>query len=81
MFWRYSKADGIYAPNVALIYSSGNSADAFIGQQFSTDVSYSPNPFLFFRTEVTLFKPGGYLKSVSAGKDLVFVGVTTQLKF
>lgn len=81
VFWRYSKADGIYAPNVALIYSSGNSIDAFIGQQFATDVSYSPNPFLFFRTEFTLFKPGGFLKSVSAGKDLVFVGVTGQLKF
>jgi hypothetical protein len=81
VFWRFSKADGIYAPNVALIYSSNNSTDAFIGQQFSTDVSYAPNPFLFFRTEITLFKPGGYLKSVSAGKKLLFVGITSQLKF
>jgi hypothetical protein len=81
VFWRYSKADGIYAPNAGLIYASGNSTDAFIGQQFSSDVSYSPNPFLFFRTEVTLFKPGGYLKSVSTGKDLLFIAVTAQLKF
>jgi hypothetical protein len=81
VFWRYSKADGIYAPNVVLIYPSGNSTDAFIGQQFSSDVSYAPNPFLFFRTEVTLFKPGGYLKSASTGKELLFFVVTGQLKF
>jgi hypothetical protein len=81
IFWRYSKEDGIYAPNTALIYPAGNTADAFVGQQFSTDISYSPNAFLYFRLELTLFKPGAYLKKVSTGKDLVFAGVTVQLKF
>jgi hypothetical protein len=81
MFWRYSTEDGIYAPNVALIYPAGNTGNTFIGRQYSTDISYSSNAFLYFRTELTLFKPGSYLKKVSAGKELVFLGVTAQLKF
>lgn len=81
IFWRYSENDGIYGPNVALIYSGKNNAHKYIGRQFSTDLVYTPNNFLYFRCEFTWFKAGDFLKAASPGKNILFTAITTQLKF
>ncbi len=81
IFWRYSKNDGIYTPGVFLIYSGKNNPHKFIGTQLSTDLVYTPNNFLYFRCEFTWFDAGDYLKAAGTGKDIIFIGVTTQLKF
>lgn len=81
VFWRYSKNDGIYAANVSLIYSGKNIDDKFIGQQYSTDIVYTPNNFLYFRAEFTWFKAGDFLKIAGKGKNILFTGFTMQLKF
>jgi hypothetical protein len=81
IFWRYSKNDGIYAPNAIMIYSGKQSDQSFIGSQYSTDLAYTPNRFLYFRVEFTWFDAGKYLKDVGPGKDIIFVGTTVQLKF
>jgi hypothetical protein len=80
-FWRHSLSDGIYAPNVSLIYTSGKSPNRFIGHQLATDLTLTPNPFLLLRVEATWFKAGDYLKDVSSGKDILFFGMTSQFKF
>jgi hypothetical protein len=80
-FWRYSKNDGIYTPNVSLIYSGKNVPDKFIGQQYAADLVYTPNNFLYFRSEFTWFKSGNFLKKTSTGKNILFTGFTAQLKF
>lgn len=81
MFWRYSINDGIYAPNVMLIYSGTTSTSKNIGQQLSTDLVWNPTDFLYFRGELTWFKAGQYLKDSGPGKDIFFAGTTVQLKF
>ncbi len=43
LFWRYSINDGIYGPNVALIYAAENNRQAYLGTQLSTDLVYTPN--------------------------------------
>lgn len=80
-FWRLKTGDGMYAPGAMLLYPSGGSTEHFIGHQFASDVTYSPNPFLLLRAESTLFAPGPYLKHVSAGKPIVLLGITMQLRF
>lgn len=80
-FWRYSSNDGIYAPNVALMYSGKKNPNKFIGQQYSTELAYNPNEFLYFRAEFTWFKSGPFLKAAGPGKDILFTGFTAQLKF
>jgi hypothetical protein len=80
-FWRYSLNDGIYAPSTALIYTGKNNGSRFIGQQYATELAYTPNHFLYFRVEFTWFKSGTYLKMASPGKDILFTGFTAQLKF
>jgi hypothetical protein len=81
IFWRYSKNDGIYGPNVALIYSGKNSNHKYVGRQYSIDLVYTPNNFLYFRGEFTWFKAGEYLQDVSPGEDILFTALTAQLKF
>jgi hypothetical protein len=81
VFWRYSKNDGIYGPNVAVIYSGKSSAHKYIGRQLSTDIAFNPNHFLYFRAEFTWFKAGDFLKDAGPGKDIVFTAFTAQLKF
>lgn len=81
VFWRYSRNDGIYGPNVAVIYSGNNSPHKYIGRQFSADFAYTPNHLLYFRLEFTHFKAGDFLKDVGPGKDILFTAFTAQLKF
>lgn len=81
IFWRFSKQDGIYGPGVFLLYPGKNSSEKYIGSQYSTDLVYVPNNFLYFRGEFTWFKSGKYLKDVGPGKDILFVAFTAQLKF
>lgn len=81
VFWRFSKNDGIYGPNVLLIYPGKNNEYKFIGKQLSTDIVYMPNNFLYFRWEFTWFNASDYLKKAGTGRDIIFTGVTAQLKF
>jgi hypothetical protein len=80
-FWRYSIHDGIYAPNTSLMYSGKTSLEKSIGQQISTEFVYIPEQFLYLRAEFTWFDTGAYLKDVSAGKNILFAGITAQIKF
>ncbi len=81
IFWRYSRNDGIYGPNVAMIYSGKNSDQKSIGRQYSTHLEYTPNNFLYFRGEFTWFKASDFLQDVGPGKNILFVATTVQLKF
>lgn len=81
IFSRYSRNDGLYGPNVVMIYSGKNSSKKSIGRQYSTHLEYVPNNFLYFRYECTWFKAGSFLKEVGPGKDILFMATTVQLKF
>ncbi|PZR20574.1 MAG: hypothetical protein DI539_10460 [Flavobacterium psychrophilum] len=81
MFWRYSNKDGIYGPNTIMIYPGDTTTDNEIGNQLESEIKYQPNQYLYFRVEATWFKAGDYLKASGAGKNMLFTGVTMQLKF
>jgi Alginate export len=81
IFWRYSVNDGIYTPGVALIYSGKNNSYKNIGRQLTTDLVYMPNNFLYFRGEFTWFDAGSFLRAAGSGKDILFTGITAQIKF
>jgi len=81
IFFRHRVNDGIYGPNVALIYSGKGSRRYFVGNQYSTDLIYTPNHFLSFRAELTWFKAGSFLKESGRGEDILFAAFTAGLKF
>lgn len=80
-FWRYSSNDALYAVNVSPIYSGKNISQKYIGGQYAGSIVYKPNEFLYFRGELTWFHAGDYLKAAGTGKNILFTGVTAQLKF
>lgn len=81
VFWRQRLNDGIYAVNTQLLYSGKASANKYIGGQWSTSASYNGSRFFSVTAECTYFRAGRYLKDVSAGKNILFAGITAQLKF
>jgi hypothetical protein len=81
MFWRYSSNDGIYAPNVSLIYPGDTTKSKKIGGQLESEIVWQPNQYLYFRVEGTWFKAGEYIKASGTGKDIFFAGITMQLNF
>jgi len=81
IFWRYSRNDGLYGVNGSLTYSGRNITSSYIGDQSAVNLTYSPNNFLSFTMEFTWFDAGSYLKAAGEGKDILFTGITTQLKF
>ena len=81
IFWRYSRNDGIYGPNVAMIYSGKDSRQKSIGRQYSNTLEYIPNNYLYFRLEFTWFKASDFLQDAGPGKNILFTAATAQLKF
>lgn len=81
IFARYSRQDGIYGPNAAMIYSGKTSSKKLIGHQYSTYLEYVPNNFIYLRGEFTWFKSGAFLKEVGPGKDILFAATTVQFRF
>ncbi len=81
IFWRYSDNDGIYNPGAQVIFPAGTSRDDFMGHQVSGTLEFTGNKFIYLRAEVTWFRPGPYIESMSAGKDILFTGLTSTFKF
>lgn len=80
VFWRLSHNDGLYAVNTALIYSGNTTQRNSIGKQLAFDLSYKTSQFLNLTAELTWFEAGPYLKQVGAGHNIIFTGLTAQLK-
>jgi hypothetical protein len=79
--WRYSINDGIYAPSNRLVYTGRNASEKLIGNQYSLILDYQLNRFFSFSSVFTWFNAGDYLKIVSPGKDVFFMGLSAQGKF
>jgi hypothetical protein len=80
-FWRYSVNDGIYNAGSQVIYPAGDSKEKFIGHQLGGMLELTVNKYVYLRVEVTWLAAGDYLKSVSAGKDILFTGLTSTIRF
>jgi hypothetical protein len=81
LFWRMSVNDGLYGPNVKMIYSGRKTSSKEIGKQLGNAFVYTPIKFLYFRAEFTWFNTGGYLKQAGPGKDLLMAAGTIQFRF
>lgn len=80
IFRRYSRNDGLYGPNVVLLYSGNGIIEKSIGAQLSGSIIYKPSTSLYLRPEFTWFNAGAFLKKAGSGKDIYFAGLTAQLK-
>ncbi|WP_240348428.1 alginate export family protein [Longitalea arenae] len=81
VLWRYSEGDGLYAVNGTLLYSGKQLAEKYIGKQLAAALVYNANAYFFVQAEFTWFDAGAYLQKAGTGNDILFAGVTAQLKF
>lgn len=81
IFWRQTISDGLYAPNMQLLYSGKNTTERFIGTQLISNLDYAMNNFLSFTLETGWFNAGSFLKEVGTGKDYFYAALTVQFKF
>jgi hypothetical protein len=81
IFWRQTISDGLYAPNMQLLYSGKDTTERFVGTQLISNFDYTVNPFLTLSLEGAWFDAGSFLKEVGAGKDYFYAAVTAQFKF
>lgn len=81
IFWRQTVSDGLYAPNMQLLYSGENTTKRFIGSQLISNLDYAANDYLAFTLETGWFNSGSFLKEVGTGKDYFYAALTAQFKF
>lgn len=81
VFWRSSIQDGLYAPNMQLLYSGKNTTERFIGTQLIANFDYNVNSFLTVSIEGAWFNAGPFLKEAGSGKDYFYSALTAQFKF
>jgi len=81
IFWRQTLSDGLYAPNMQLLYSGKETTERFIGSQLISNLDYTANDFLSFTLESGWFNSGAFLKEVGTGKDYFYGALTMQFKF
>ncbi|MFN4312916.1 MAG: alginate export family protein [Chitinophagaceae bacterium] len=81
LFWRFSKNDGLYATNGAILYSGRNVSGNFIGSQVSFNLSRKWKHRIESNLEFTWFNAGAFLKEAGKGRDILFAGVTFQVKY
>lgn len=81
MFWRASKNDALYQPNVAVLFDSSNSTSTKIGNQLGVSFGYSFNKYVNFTLEGTWFDSGNFLQDVANGRDVLFTASTLTVIF
>jgi hypothetical protein len=81
LFWRLSAGDGIYAPNLRVLYPSQNLSDKFVAAQTGINLDHHINDTFFISLETTWSKPGAFLKNSGAGKAVIFGGITFKATF
>ncbi|SHH75055.1 alginate export family protein [Flavobacterium defluvii] len=81
IFWRQTLSDGLYAPNMQLLYSGKDTTERFIGSQLISNLNYDMNNYLGFTLETGWFNAGSFLKEVGSGKDYFYAALTAQFKF
>ncbi|MHA3789429.1 alginate export family protein [Flavobacterium hauense] len=81
IFWRWSDNDGLYAPNMQLLYSGEGIAETFVGTQLVGDFEYAFNPFFSLTVEGAWFNAGAFLKEAGTGKDYYYAAFTATFRF
>ncbi|MEH6703469.1 MAG: alginate export family protein [Galbibacter orientalis] len=79
--WRYSIEDGIYRPNMRPFFEDNETSSRYIGSQVSGVFIFKPNRHISLLGGGSWFNSGAYLKSVTAGSNILFGFASAQLKF
>ncbi len=80
-FYRYSKADGIYAPPRFLNREGQTSDERFIGHQFGLKFAFEINRHLSFDLDLSYFLAGRFLEETGESENIFHLAPTISYKF
>jgi hypothetical protein len=80
-FWRHSTQDGLYGVPYVLLRGDGGSQSRHIGDQFSLQAAWQPNPYLSFELFCTYFAAGKFLKDTGSARNLTFIAPRMTFRF
>ncbi|MTI32184.1 alginate export family protein [Xanthovirga aplysinae] len=81
IYWRASKEDGLYAPPRFLSREGQEAQARFIGHQAGFELSYAINRHLNWKTEVSYFMTGDFIKETGEHKNIFHLATTFSYKF
>ncbi len=81
LFWRYSTADGIYAPNGSLIRAPGDSSARYVATIASLAAEWSFSPGWSANLGLAYAHPGAFLREAGAHDALSHTSLTLQYRF
>ncbi|WPP48730.1 alginate export family protein [Catalinimonas niigatensis] len=80
-FWRYSRQDGVYGPNIALERSGISSSTKYLGHQPGFELALDQGRFWSFSLEGSWFKPSQFFEDTGSRKDVLHFAITSRYKF
>ena len=83
-FWRYSREDGVYAPNGQLLRAStdGGGSDArYVGATWSNTLEWSVTRHMTATAIYAHVFPGAFIRETGPHRDIDFVELTWQFIF
>ncbi|SMF03713.1 Alginate export [Tistlia consotensis] len=80
-FFRYSTADGVYAPSGRLLRASNGSGERFVASAVSLNSEYALTPNLAFTAIYTHVEPGAFLRDTGEHEPVDYLELTLTAKF
>jgi hypothetical protein len=80
-FWRYSRDDGVYAPNGQLLRSGADSDARFVGTGLSLVNAWQINRYLSVEALYTHIIPGEFIEETGSDRPINFVELTVSFRF
>ena len=82
MFWRFSRADGVYAPNGSQILAADPNAPRYVDTATSVNFEFTTKSGIFLGAIATRSAPGAFVRHVSPdARAITFIELTARLDF
>lgn len=80
-FWRYSEADGLYAPPGILLRSGRQTAERFVGASAEAALVWQPDRHVGLTIEAARFFAGPFLEATPPGRDYTYLSSRVTYRF
>jgi hypothetical protein len=80
-FWRYSREDGVFGANGALLRSGRNKPERFIGTQANAIAGFQANSHWYLELQYARFWPGGFVETTGSHSEVGYVSELTRFRF
>lgn len=81
VYWRYSRADGVYDIPGNLIRAPGTATARFIGKEAEATLAWQATPELELSASLSAFAPGAFIRQTGPAKTITMLGFESNFRF